>query len=179
MQIEIPQEIYAYIVNQLGEPDPGAYIADVLIRQWRENALPGYDADPLTGCANRRRLELDLFEVAASEHALDAIFVCLDILHLKGYNAAHGEPWVDAQLGHFGEALRASFPSGKCYRFGDDEFVVWLPAGAEVPRCLDLPFPVRLSSFALDTGPQLFPFSVQQIVLSQLNDGFDAAIPLD
>jgi diguanylate cyclase (GGDEF)-like protein len=88
------------------------------------------DHDPLTGIANRRRLEQDLSrELArARREGTPLCLVTLDLDGLKEHNDAHGHAAGDRLLKHvastWSDALRAS---DLIARTGGDEFVVLLP----------------------------------------------------
>ena len=87
--------------------------------------------DALTGLANRRRLLVDLDELAATAaderpHAL----MMFDLDGFKRYNDWHGRPAGDALLRAMGERLAVAVgPSARAYRLGGDEFCVIADGG--------------------------------------------------
>jgi diguanylate cyclase (GGDEF)-like protein len=88
------------------------------------------DHDPLTGLANRRRLEQELSRelVRARRESRPLCVVILDLDDLKQHNDAHGHAAGDRLLKHaastWAGALRAT---DLIARTGGDEFVVLLP----------------------------------------------------
>jgi diguanylate cyclase (GGDEF)-like protein len=94
--------------------------------------------DPLTGLANRRRLELDLQrEFAAARRGRRLAAVMFDLDEFKQHNDRHGHLAGDRALKHFGEALALSTrASNLAARFGGDEFLALLAdadtRGAEI-----------------------------------------------
>ena len=89
--------------------------------------------DPLTGVANRLRLDEDLESVArrATDVGHGAALM-IDIDWFKSYNDSHGHLAGDAVLRRVAAALTAQTrPSDRVYRYGGEEFLVLLP-GASV-----------------------------------------------
>ena len=83
--------------------------------------------DPLTGVANRLRLEEDLEMVARRDIAGGAALM-IDIDRFKGYNDRHGHLAGDRVLRRVAETLATNArPSDRVYRFGGEEFLVLLP----------------------------------------------------
>ncbi|GKW50186.1 GGDEF domain-containing protein [Halomonas sp. NCCP-2165] len=86
--------------------------------------------DPLTGAANRRRLEEFLTrEMALSaRHATPLSLALLDLDHFRRFNECQGRAGGDALLRTLVEAWQATLrPSDLLVRFGGEEFVVVLP----------------------------------------------------
>ncbi|GEK47518.1 hypothetical protein HPA02_18010 [Bisbaumannia pacifica] len=86
--------------------------------------------DPLTGAANRRRLEEFLTrEMAlATRHATPLSLALLDLDHFRRFNECQGRAGGDALLRTLVEAWQAALrPSDLLVRFGGEEFVVVLP----------------------------------------------------
>jgi diguanylate cyclase (GGDEF)-like protein len=89
--------------------------------------------DPLTGVANRLRLDEDLRSVAhRTTEAGHGAALMIDIDWFKSYNDHHGHLAGDAVLRRVAAALTAQTrPSDRIYRYGGEEFLVLLP-GASV-----------------------------------------------
>jgi diguanylate cyclase (GGDEF)-like protein len=89
--------------------------------------------DPLTGVANRLRLDEDLVGVAGrAANAGHGAALMIDIDWFKSYNDNHGHLAGDAVLRRVADALTAQTrPSDRIYRYGGEEFLVLLP-GASV-----------------------------------------------
>lgn len=88
-------------------------------------------ADPLTGLANRRRLdaiiELRFAEAARNGKPISCLMV--DIDHFKRFNDDHGHQAGDAVLREVGAVLKgATRDDGLAFRYGGEEFLVLLPA---------------------------------------------------
>jgi len=96
----------------------------------RENRLllARVQADPLTGLANRGRLQIDLERqcaAATEERAVTLLF--LDLNGFKHYNDTLGHPAGDELLIVLGRNLREAVGTdGFAYRIGGDEFCVLL-----------------------------------------------------
>jgi diguanylate cyclase (GGDEF)-like protein len=88
--------------------------------------------DPLTGLANRRRLEQDLAAAIARASREDPIvFVMFDLDGFKGYNDTFGHHGGDQLLRRLSRSLQqAALPHGSVYRLGGDEFCALLPKAA-------------------------------------------------
>lgn len=86
--------------------------------------------DPLTGLANRRRLDAELVrEISRSDRGGEPLSVAMvDIDHFKAYNDEHGHLEGDlllAAFGHYlGGQIRAMDVAG---RYGGEEFLLVLP----------------------------------------------------
>ncbi|HEX7097552.1 MAG TPA: diguanylate cyclase [Acidimicrobiales bacterium] len=82
--------------------------------------------DPLTGLANRRKLDLDLAKASATE--VRVAFLMVDIDHFKSFNDRHGHQRGDALLRAVAHAISAAVRKDDCvYRYGGEEFSVLLP----------------------------------------------------
>jgi diguanylate cyclase (GGDEF)-like protein len=96
----------------------------------RENKelLEQVRTDPLTGLANRGRMQVDLEEEcerASAEHP--ARLYLFDLNGFKRYNDTFGHPAGDELLTRLGNALRsAAGEDGTAYRIGGDEFCLLL-----------------------------------------------------
>jgi diguanylate cyclase (GGDEF)-like protein len=96
----------------------------------RENKelLEQVRTDPLTGLANRGRMQVDLeaeCEQASMEHP--ARLYLFDLNGFKRYNDTFGHPAGDELLTRLGGALsRAAGEDGTAYRIGGDEFCLLL-----------------------------------------------------
>ena len=85
--------------------------------------------DTLTGFHNRNyfaRVELSLQQEGFPQGVL-----MVDLNHLKVVNDTHGHAAGDALLSSFGRLLRESFPDGKIFRIGGDEFLVIIYQASE------------------------------------------------
>jgi diguanylate cyclase (GGDEF)-like protein len=83
------------------------------------------ETDSLTGLGNRRKLMVDLEEIAVAERS--AAVVILDLDGFKVYNDTFGHPAGDSLLARLGARLQEVVEGrGRSYRLGGDEFcVVW------------------------------------------------------
>ena len=88
--------------------------------------------DPLTGVANRLRLEEDLEMVAGRDAGRgEGAALMIDIDRFKDYNDRHGHIAGDEVLRRVADALAANTrPSDRVYRFGGEEFLVLLPGAS-------------------------------------------------
>jgi diguanylate cyclase (GGDEF)-like protein len=88
--------------------------------------------DPLTGVANRLRLEEDLEMVAGRDAGRgEGAALMIDIDRFKDYNDRHGHIAGDEILRRVADALAANTrPSDRVYRFGGEEFLVLLPGAS-------------------------------------------------
>ncbi|HLL69657.1 MAG TPA: diguanylate cyclase [Micromonosporaceae bacterium] len=87
------------------------------------------ETDPLTGLANRRRLEDRMAALLSLSRRLDQplAFVVLDVDHFKRVNDVHGHAAGDAVLRHLAVHLTRSFrPDSVVARIGGEEFVIGL-----------------------------------------------------
>lgn len=94
--------------------------------------------DGLTGCFNRRKLDVDIFaEIAAAKQRNGAMsLLMLDIDWFKKYNDYHGHPRGDTLLKKLVPLLRFNTrPFDKTYRYGGEEFaILLLDADREIAR---------------------------------------------
>jgi diguanylate cyclase (GGDEF)-like protein len=96
----------------------------------RENKalLEQVRTDPLTGLANRGRMQVDLPRLATGASEEDPVLLLLfDLNGFKHYNDTFGHPAGDELLVRLGRSLRnAVGEAGVAYRIGGDEFCVLL-----------------------------------------------------
>lgn len=123
-----------------------AHAGVALERAHRTNEL-AYLAttDPLTGLANRRRLDSDLVrEISRAGRGGEPLAVAMvDLDHFKAYNDEHGHLEGDLLLASFGGYLAAQVRAMDAVgRYGGEEFLLLLPnttaeeAGAVAGRLL-------------------------------------------
>jgi len=107
--------------------------------------------DPLTGVANRLRLDEDLKSVAhRSTDAGHGAALMIDIDWFKSYNDNHGHLAGDAVLRRVAAALTAQTrPSDRVYRYGGEEFLVLLP-GASIAEAAGVAERQRAAVAGLD-----------------------------
>lgn len=124
-------------------PEPAAGIAEAYLRVLAENiglALGNLRlrdalremamADPLTGLANRRQLEMVLEVQLAEADRLGRPISCLmlDVDHFKRFNDQFGHDAGDAVLREMGEILQhATREHGLAFRYGGEEFLLLMP----------------------------------------------------
>jgi diguanylate cyclase (GGDEF)-like protein len=105
----------------------GLALANLRLREkLREMAM----VDPLTGLANRRRLEVCLEELTAGAARTGRPLACLmiDVDHFKRFNDAFGHDAGDLVLREVGAVLRhATREHGNAFRYGGEEFLLLLP----------------------------------------------------
>jgi diguanylate cyclase (GGDEF)-like protein len=101
----------------------------------RENRdlLERVQTDPLTGLANRGRMQVDLSRLCAgAEDESPVSLLFLDLNGFKHYNDTFGHPAGDVLLTQLGSRLRdAVGEEGTAYRIGGDEFCVLLTCPRE------------------------------------------------
>jgi diguanylate cyclase (GGDEF)-like protein len=100
-------------------------LSDANRRLSRESRL-----DPLTGVANRLRLDEDLVELAAlhQRHGRAYCLVLCDLDRFKDYNDALGHQAGDVALRHVAALLDGETRAGdRVYRYGGEEFLLVLP----------------------------------------------------
>jgi two-component system cell cycle response regulator len=98
--------------------------------------------DPLTGLANRRKLDLDLAVLSRNAtRTRSAQMAMFDLDGFKAYNDSFGHHGGDLLLARLSHALEAALaPYGTAYRLGGDEFCALMPADhgdVAVQACLD------------------------------------------
>ncbi len=115
---------------------------DITDRKRAEIALEALAiTDPLTGLANRRRLEtaLDAEINHAQRSGVPLSLLMIDIDYFKRYNDTYGHPAGDACLERIGAALAevAKRPNDIAARYGGEEFaILWPQTGEEDARKL-------------------------------------------
>jgi diguanylate cyclase (GGDEF)-like protein len=104
----------------------------VELRSLAEELRAAARVDPLTGVANRLRLEEDLEMVTRRDFdRAGGAALMIDIDRFKNYNDDHGHLAGDAVLRRVAAALAAhTRPSDRVYRFGGEEFLVLLPGAS-------------------------------------------------
>jgi diguanylate cyclase (GGDEF)-like protein len=100
--------------------------AGLALRRRRMQLLAAARTDALTGLANRRALNEDLYAVVARAAPDRPVLLALfDLNGFKAYNDTFGHPAGDALLARLGAALRHAVEDrGRAYRLGGDEFCV-------------------------------------------------------
>jgi diguanylate cyclase (GGDEF)-like protein len=97
--------------------------------------------DPLTGLANRRRLDQDLVRIDAERAAARAAVsvAMVDVDHFKRFNDTYGHREGDVMLQSIGSAITGAVrPGDTVYRYGGEEFLVLMrnaPQVAAVEVC--------------------------------------------
>lgn len=131
--------------------------------------------DPLTGLANRRRLEAVLSgEWQGTQHGGRSIaLLIIDVDHFKSYNDRFGHGAGDDCLQMVAEVLRRSVRQGIDLpaRYGGEEFAVVLP-GADLTAAGAIAERIREGVAALDT---LLPGPLRKVTVSV---GVAAATPV-
>jgi diguanylate cyclase (GGDEF)-like protein len=101
----------------------------------RENKalLEQVRTDPLTGLANRGRMQVDLpIQLAEASEEHPTLLLLFDLNGFKHYNDTFGHPAGDELLVRLGGALREAVEGdGVAYRIGGDEFCVLLSCPPE------------------------------------------------
>jgi diguanylate cyclase (GGDEF)-like protein len=121
--------------------------------------------DPLTGLANRRRLDHDLTTSALGEPQV--AFLMIDIDHFKAFNDHHGHQRGDDLLRLVGAAISAAVRDGDVvYRYGGEEFSVLLP-GTDAPTAAAVGERVRTSVLTA-TASSVQPVTVSVGVAAQV-----------
>ncbi|MFY3383602.1 GGDEF domain-containing protein [Paracidovorax sp. MALMAid1276] len=112
------------------------------------------DVDELTGLPNRRAMERDLGAALDEARATGRGFTLamVDVDHFKRVNDELGHPFGDVVLetlaARFDEAVRAR---DRVYRYGGEEFLVWMPDTA-LPEALQVLERLRAEASAQDIG---------------------------
>lgn len=84
--------------------------------------------DPLTGLLNRRA-----FEEVLSAPGPHGVLAVVDVDHFKQVNDQHGHEVGDRVLRVVADVLQQTVDgAGEVYRWGGEEFVVWLPGSSIV-----------------------------------------------
>ncbi len=94
--------------------------------------------DPLTGAANRRRLEAELAREMSRAERMDEplALAFIDVDHFKAYNDRHGHSAGDALLTEMVIAWQNNLrPTDVLARFGGEEFVVLFPGSDHQGAC--------------------------------------------
>lgn len=120
------------------------------LRQLAEELRAAARVDPLTGVANRLRLDEDLEIVARRDADRDrGAALMIDIDRFKAFNDTHGHVAGDRILREVAGVLAVqSRPSDRVYRFGGEEFLVLLP-GATIIEALAVAERLRAAVEAL------------------------------
>ena len=97
-------------------------MAEVTVRQRKTNDLLEYNSrhDGLTGLRNRVALDEDVPKVIGKH----VTALMIDVNYFKEINDTHGHIIGDQVLRETAKMLKKLYPTGRCYRFGGDEFVV-------------------------------------------------------
>ena len=88
------------------------------------------DRDALTGLYNRNRYERDLQQIC-TEHGRSLACVYIDVNGLHEMNNTNGHDKGDKMLKTVANAVRKNFDTEYSYRFGGDEFIVFVPDAEE------------------------------------------------
>lgn len=104
-----------------------------------KQALNAALQDALTGCGNKRAMDINLHREAelAKRHNQDLSVMIVDVDHFKHINDNHGHAAGDEVLKQLAHCLKTvSRRTDLCFRFGGEEFVIILtktsPAGARI-----------------------------------------------
>jgi|FLYL01.1.fsa_nt_gi diguanylate cyclase (GGDEF)-like protein len=125
--------------------------------------------DPLTGLANRRRLNDALANPGAVDRPLAVIV--LDVDDFKSYNDAQGHLAGDRLLIRLAQTLRRHFPDAHTIsRYGGDEFVVILPCESPEEAAL------RAGRLVAPGNPQALPVSLGLAVWPVNESTLDGAL---
>ncbi len=133
-----PAEVVAYASAVRGRLDGCTRRGEILDRlafvavtAVSERQVSAALTDPLTGLATRARMAEELPHLlAASQRAGSPLTaVMLDVDGLKRINDEHGHAAGDVALAEVGRAVRAQLRAAdRAYRWGGDEFLMFLPA---------------------------------------------------
>ena len=114
-----------FVSKPVAGPELQARIASRLDRARLHRLLA--ETDPLTGLANRRRLERDLnrLQLLADRYGSDLSLAVVDVDHFKRVNDRYGHATGDEVLRRLATHLRAAFRGEDAVaRVGGEEFVV-------------------------------------------------------
>lgn len=117
--------------------------------------------DPLTGLANRRRLDERLIQESQRAQRRGETFsiIMADIDHFKRVNDRHGHDVGDEVLKHFATVLRGGIREiDLAARLGGEEFVVVMPAEG-VASAMSCAERLRAATEAMQPLPKLFELS--------------------
>ena len=93
----------------------------------RERALELMGSfDALTGLKNRMALRVDFDGLVKR----DQYVAMADLDDFKGVNDTYGHEAGDTVLSTYGRVLKEVFPEGSLYRYGGDEFLLFVPAAS-------------------------------------------------
>ena len=153
---ERPEIYLRMLAENIGLALANLKLRDVL----REMAM----ADPLTGLANRRRLEMVLEARLDEAERLGRSVSCLmiDVDHFKRFNDGFGHDAGDAVLREVGAVLRNSTRDDDlAFRYGGEEFLVLLPdLSPEQARIRGEEIRVRIDALRIvHNGSELGPIS--------------------
>jgi len=119
-------------------------------------------SDPLTGCANRRAFERDLYRETArcARAELDLSVVAIDLDGLKAFNDAAGHAAGDQKLVLLVDTFRKALRSmDGVYRMGGDEFGLILPDTSPDDAAVVIARAVRLGAPPFSWGTASFSTS--------------------
>jgi diguanylate cyclase (GGDEF)-like protein len=128
--------------------------------------------DPLTGVANRRRMEIELARICEQDNAR-ATFLMLDIDWFKEFNDRYGHPEGDRCLQEVAHCLSSSLREGDLLaRMGGEEFGVLLP-GIVMQEAV-------MVAERLRAAVAFFPFMVgTQLLRITISIGVAGIVPYD
>jgi diguanylate cyclase (GGDEF)-like protein len=124
------------------------------------------NTDPLTGLANRRRLDGDLNSTLGNLLAAGdpVAFAMVDVDHFKRFNDTYGHPAGDELLRQVAMAIASAVRSNDVvYRYGGEEFCVLLPgASADEARLVAerIRWAVETRAMVDDMGRPVTPVTV-------------------
>ena len=96
--------------------------------------------DPLTGLANRRRINERITAAVDAARQASATatpgVILLDVDHFKEINDVYGHHAGDAVLAETAQRIAAALaPEDEAGRWGGEEFIVLVPGGPPTSRC--------------------------------------------
>ena len=110
------------------------------------------ETDALTGLRNRRAFEEQIVSLLRDQGAQPVTLLMLDLDGFKGFNDHHGHPAGDDLLQGVATSLTDAVRGrDRVYRFGGDEFAVFLPTTSEAVG-LHVAERVRAAVAGLDSG---------------------------